>query len=145
MIRIYICTGIKYIYNYCSFAERILMKILFRGKDLNEDNWIFGFLVISNSKYYIYNDQSNKAIEVIPDSVSQYIGKQDKNNKKIFIGDIIKYDNKKLLVKWSEGFAALILTDNGRFYEDFNYKSSDKYIIISNIWDETQESGDKHR
>ena len=70
-----------------------MREILFRGKDVKE-NWRIGLLAKSGNGWYISNSAGIPlANEVIPKTVGQYIVFTDKNGKKIFEEDIVKYKN----------------------------------------------------
>ena len=73
-----------------------MRDILFRGKRIDNGNWVEGCLI--KRKYYgdvgyyigfIEMTSLTKA-EVIPETVCQYVGITDKNSKKIFENDVVK-------------------------------------------------------
>lgn len=68
-----------------------MRKFLFRGKEMNSGQWVYGDLLTYNPhKIRIVSEYEEKFI-VDPESVSEWIGLIDKNGKKIFAGDIIKF------------------------------------------------------
>lgn len=76
---------------------------LFRGKRLDDGEWVYGYFVQygNGRQSVIYTDAAfgeHKSFEVDYDTVSKYVGSEDKSGKKIFEGDIVKTKYNRLCI-----------------------------------------------
>lgn len=132
-----------------------MREILFRGKRKDNGEWVKGYYYESRAsgcfiltpkiktrkKDGIIIEDAFDVYEVIPETVGQYTGLQDKNGNRLFEGDIsiihspnIGDDEGYFVIVWDDESARFVL--RGETLEcDFDYLYSTNVEVIGNIHD----------
>ncbi len=82
-------------------------EIEFRGYNPKNRKWLYGYYLVNRGKHYIVRDgiqppsATPEDFEVEPKSIGQYTGLEDRNGKRIYIGDFVRFKYKKVKPDWS--------------------------------------------
>ena len=92
-----------------------MREILFRGKTIKDNKWVYGCYASDKDGHYILVNYDNgiKQHTVYENSVGQWTGRYGKNGVKIFEGDVVKtpYSTDLLTVEYSEQETRYILRE----------------------------------
>lgn len=140
-----------------------MREIKFRGKSKKDGEWCYGtYMFISSFRNNPLRNRPIREIhkivfwygrglgmsnwvceEVIPETIGQYTGLKDKNEKEIYEGDIILWHDKKYVVKFQSGmFYASVEEFNKDVHGGYPLWSLVKYhdeqdcgVIVGNIYE----------
>ena len=127
--------------------------IKYRGKRLDNGEWEYGYYhrldsAKDRNKAYIIPSYASAlySFEVDPETVGQYTGLQDRNDKEMYDGDIVMVSNHmvenqptyKALIEWN-GYK-FVLRNLSMYSGVFGFINSDlstisNYLVIGNRWD----------
>jgi len=119
-----------------------MRKYIYRGKNKNNKEWVYGYFVkgLQDDEAYIITNHNwllgDEFIDVIPETVGQYIEQNDIKDEPIYEGDIIQYETMLYIVFFAKdlGFKMKPLKD--LYDEEFcGYYIPKKVKKIGNIHD----------
>lgn len=139
-----------------------MRDILFKAKRLDNGEWVEGSLITGvfcrlgqdipyifcpkEADYDCFEDfsEENGISEAQPDTICQYTGLTDKNGKKIWENDVVRYYdnlanmNKEDLVKWNETHASFVRLHKSKMGSQYLYIDeciANRCEVIGNIFD----------
>lgn len=119
-----------------------MREILFRGKRVDNDEWVEGYYVASmplnakkvNRHLIIENTRKGTTFLINPDTLGQFIGMFDKNGRKIFEGDILKVEYSDEKGDYCE--SQCIIKDMTDYMALWKLDTSHTIEVIGNIYDD---------
>ena len=119
-----------------------MREIKFRGKRVDNSEWVFGYYVVHDMSLtnhdmrhlIICNNQMSEVYPVIPETVGQFTGLQDKNGKDIYEGDILQSNNKQHIGIVHFDYGMFLLKDEKN--ESLPVRKYCYWKIIGNIHEE---------
>lgn len=115
-------------------------EILFRGKSVSTNEWVYGYLYIHNgylgTSAFIRGDKILDT-EVDIKTIGQYTGLEDSKGKRIFENDIIEEGCNGFIssVVWDNKIGTYKLKDLGNYYIK---DAPIEWEVIGNIFDEKE-------
>lgn len=120
-----------------------MREILFRGKRLKDDKWIYGYMATADTINNINRvDMGNEDVD--EETIGQWTGFMDENRTYIFEGDVLEYSYSIDDFEEPGTYRSVVTFKNGIFCldndEDMSlsyifWKTDDELNVLGNIYD----------
>ena len=116
-----------------------MKEILFRGKRIDTKEWVEGSYIYAHkwnwdgsAGHLICDIYGVNKTQVISETVGQFIGLTAKNEKMIFVGDVLRNHYGDLFLVVDEGTRVVLRTTKNKVH---TWKYVHRYEIVGNIID----------
>ena len=119
-----------------------MREIEFRGQEIDNSEWVYGLLTFIGEKYstiHVVYPKHEMDYRVKTETVSQYIGRRDRNDKKIYEYNVIELfysvsDRHQGIIEWDmRGFWRINWNKKASVYNfRLDIFSGDNFKIIGN-------------
>lgn len=117
-----------------------MREILFRGKRIDNGEWVYGYYDVfrycedAPLIYLIHTNGWTNSVEIEPGTVGQYTGMTDKNDKKIFEGDIIECKVFGAMAT-DKHKKYIVVFDNGTYFAQWSIGEHKFSAYMNETWD----------
>lgn len=112
-----------------------MREILFRGKRADGGGWVYGYFFTEIGSFIKERPSSvsTNTYLVLPETVGQYTGQNDRNGTRVFEGDIVQQNDEVGTVHYEGNYCtfAVILKRNADLFQHIEYECE----VVGNIFD----------